>query len=166
MNRYDLIKHYLYMLQHKKFMYSGEMISKIWKISVKQCMLFNSLLFLGQAYISFEQSEGNFERTRSLYERLLKENEELKKNATVWISYARFEASLVEDAVVKSDSQGDSAQRSQCLERASGVLQRAKKYLGTLGPKFQKEKELVGTELSKVEQKLKNRGNVKVVGKN
>ena len=43
-----------------------------------------------QAYIEFELSEGEYERTRQLYERLLDRTKHLK----VWISYAKFEASV------------------------------------------------------------------------
>ncbi|KAL5745969.1 hypothetical protein ACOSP7_027115 [Xanthoceras sorbifolium] len=40
------------------------------------------------AYIEFEKSEGEYERTRVLYERLLDRTKDLK----VWISHAKFEA--------------------------------------------------------------------------
>ncbi|KAI9173934.1 hypothetical protein LWI28_009080 [Acer negundo] len=40
------------------------------------------------AYIEFEKSEGEYERTRALYERLL----DRTKNLKVWISYAKIEA--------------------------------------------------------------------------
>ena len=43
-----------------------------------------------QAYIDFELSEGEYERTRQLYERLLDHT----KNLKVWISYAKFESSV------------------------------------------------------------------------
>ena len=42
-----------------------------------------------QAYIEFELSEGEYERTRQLYERLL----DRTKNLKVWIIYAKFESS-------------------------------------------------------------------------
>ena len=41
-----------------------------------------------QSYIDFEISEGERERTRLLYERLL----DRTKHVKVWMSYARFEA--------------------------------------------------------------------------
>ncbi|KAJ0958060.1 putative tetratricopeptide-like helical domain superfamily [Helianthus annuus] len=43
---------------------------------------------LWKAYINFEIAEGEFERTRQLYERLLDRTKHLK----VWITYAKFEA--------------------------------------------------------------------------
>ncbi|GKF34368.1 crooked neck-like protein 1, partial [Tanacetum coccineum] len=48
---------------------------------------------LWKAYIDFEIAEGEFERTRQLYERLLDRTKHLK----VWISYAKFEASAMEE---------------------------------------------------------------------
>jgi len=46
-----------------------------------------------QAYIDFEISEGEYDRTRELYKRLLDRTKHLK----VWISCAKFEASAVEE---------------------------------------------------------------------
>ena len=43
---------------------------------------------LWKSYIDFEIAQGDWERTRSLYERLLERTTHVK----VWISYARFEA--------------------------------------------------------------------------
>ncbi|KAJ0810681.1 putative tetratricopeptide-like helical domain superfamily [Helianthus annuus] len=48
---------------------------------------------LWKAYINFEIAEGEFERTRQLYERLLDRTKHLK----VWITYAKFEASAIEE---------------------------------------------------------------------
>ncbi|GKF53978.1 crooked neck-like protein 1, partial [Tanacetum coccineum] len=48
---------------------------------------------LWKAYINFEIAEWEFERTRQLYERLLDRTKHLK----VWISYAKFEASAIEE---------------------------------------------------------------------
>ncbi|KAK2967471.1 hypothetical protein RJ640_000628 [Escallonia rubra] len=48
---------------------------------------------LWKAYIDFETSEGEFERTRQLYERLL----DRTKHGKVWISYSKFEASALEE---------------------------------------------------------------------
>ena len=62
-----------------------------------------------QAYIDFEIAEGEFERTRALYERLLDRTKHLK----VWISYAKFEASAMEENV---------EQKKQCIEHARSML--------------------------------------------
>lgn len=48
---------------------------------------------LWKAYIDFEFSQGEFENGRQLYERLLEKTTHVK----VWISYAKFEASLESD---------------------------------------------------------------------
>lgn len=68
------------------------------------------IFFLCQTYIDFEISEGEFERTRALYERLLNRTKHLK----VWISYAKFEASAMED------SEDDIEQKKKCIQRARG----------------------------------------------
>ncbi|KAB1219232.1 Protein CHUP1, chloroplastic [Morella rubra] len=49
--------------------------------------------YVSQTYIDFEISEGEFGRTIELYERLLDRTKHLK----VWISYAKFEVSAMED---------------------------------------------------------------------
>ncbi|KAL6869009.1 NineTeen Complex (NTC) component [Amphichorda felina] len=48
---------------------------------------------LWKAYIDFEEEEGEYERTRDLYERLLDKTDHVK----VWISYAHFEINIPED---------------------------------------------------------------------
>lgn len=48
----------------------------------------NKLKTLWKAYIDFELEEGEEERTRALYERLLERTQHVK----VWISFAQFEA--------------------------------------------------------------------------
>ena len=64
------------------------------------------------AYIEFEISEGEFERTRQLYERLL----DCSKHVRFWISYARFEA-----------------QENHSIEHARMVFSRAAGYLKARG---------------------------------
>ena len=63
-----------------------------------------------QAYIDFELSEGEFERTRELYERLLDRTKHLK----VWISYAKFEATTMEET--------DGVDSSGCIQRARSKI--------------------------------------------
>jgi len=48
---------------------------------------------LWKAYIDFEEEEGEYDRTRDLYERLLEKTGHVK----VWISYAHFEINVPED---------------------------------------------------------------------
>ena len=56
-----------------------------------------------QAYIDFEISEGERQRTRVLYQRLL----DRTKHVKVWLSYARFEAAPMPAAAV--DEEGNAA---------------------------------------------------------
>lgn len=73
-----------------------------------------------QAYIDFEISEGEFNRTRALYERLLDRTKHLK----VWISYAKFEASAMREdgggsELAENDGQEDFLeQKKQCIQNA------------------------------------------------
>ncbi|QSL64131.1 hypothetical protein MERGE_000286 [Pneumocystis wakefieldiae] len=71
---------------------------------------------LWKAYIDFEFEEGEYDRTRILYERLLEKTQHVK----VWISFAHFEFS------VPDDSNNDS---EYSKERARNVFQRAYKSL-------------------------------------
>lgn len=69
-----------------------------------------------QAYIDFEIAEREFERTRQLYERLLDRTKHLK----VWISYAKFEASAMEEVEQQEELPEDvlKEQRQQCIKNA------------------------------------------------
>ncbi|KAL0396714.1 UNVERIFIED_CONTAM: Pre-splicing factor clf1 [Sesamum calycinum] len=70
---------------------------------------------LWKAYIDFEISEAEYERTRALYERLLNRTKHLK----VWISYAKFEASAMDEGLQESDlRESDYEQKRKCLQRA------------------------------------------------
>ncbi|KAG5570891.1 hypothetical protein H5410_060657 [Solanum commersonii] len=83
---------------------------------------------LWKAYIDFEISEGEFERTRALYERLLNRTKHLK----VWISYAKFEASTIDDS--------DIEQKKKCLQHAKDVFERAVSYLINSAPELKEER--------------------------
>ncbi|KAK4734638.1 hypothetical protein R3W88_008899 [Solanum pinnatisectum] len=82
---------------------------------------------LWKAYIDFEISEGEFERTRALYERLLNRTKHLK----VWISYAKFEASAMGS---------DIKQKKKCLQHARDVFERADSYLINSAPELKEER--------------------------
>ena len=70
-----------------------------------------------QAYIEFEISEGEHDRTRELYDRLLDRTKHLK----VWVSYAKFEATIpLDDGVVEEDDV--IAHKKQRLLRSRGML--------------------------------------------
>ncbi|KPM38133.1 Pre-mRNA-splicing factor clf1 [Neonectria ditissima] len=64
----------------------------IFELAVQQPQLDMPEL-LWKAYIDFEEEEGEYERTRELYERLLEKTDHVK----VWISYAHFEINIPED---------------------------------------------------------------------
>ena len=93
-------------------------------------MVIIHLFILWQAYIDFEISEGEFERTRELYERLLDRTKHLK----VWISYAKFEASAMEEDAKGSDLAEDDLQehhheqKKQCIQHARSKEFLAKSY--------------------------------------
>ncbi|KZZ94791.1 cell cycle control protein (Cwf4) [Moelleriella libera RCEF 2490] len=79
---------------------------------------------LWKAYIDFEEEEGEYERTRELYERLLEKTDHVK----VWISYAHFEINIPEDD--EEEEEGDDGQEEQPLSeeakaRARRVFERA-----------------------------------------
>ncbi|KAL7930868.1 TPR-like protein [Trichoderma chlorosporum] len=81
---------------------------------------------LWKAYIDFEEEEGEYERTRELYERLLEKTDHVK----VWISYAHFEINIPED----DEGEGDEEQEEQPVSdeakaRARKVFERAHKSM-------------------------------------
>ncbi|XP_063901171.1 crooked neck-like protein 1 [Zophobas morio] len=66
---------------------------------------------LWKAYIDFEYEEENYKETRNLYKKLLKRTQHVK----VWISYAKFEASLTDgQAQVRARSVFEQAH--QCMK--------------------------------------------------
>ncbi|KAL7794547.1 TPR-like protein [Trichoderma ceciliae] len=83
---------------------------------------------LWKAYIDFEEEEGEYERTRELYERLLEKTDHVK----VWISYAHFEINIPEDD--EAEGAADAEQEEQPISeeakaRARKVFQRAHKSM-------------------------------------
>ncbi|KAJ6445599.1 pre-mRNA splicing factor CLF1 [Purpureocillium lavendulum] len=86
---------------------------------------------LWKAYIDFEEEEGEYERTRDLYERLLAKTDHVK----VWISYAHFEINIPDD---DGNDNGDEAEDEEEEEqpvseeakaRARKVFERALKSM-------------------------------------
>ncbi|KAH9908799.1 cell cycle control protein [Xylariomycetidae sp. FL2044] len=86
---------------------------------------------LWKAYIDFEEEEGEYDKTRDLYERLLEKTDHVK----VWISYAHFEINIPEE---EEEEEGDGNEEKPVSEeakaRARKVFERAHKSM--------KEKEL------------------------
>ncbi|KAK4162094.1 hypothetical protein QBC43DRAFT_322327 [Cladorrhinum sp. PSN259] len=76
-----------------------------------------------KAYIDFEEEEGEYERTRALYERLL----EKANHPKVWISYAQFEINIPE--AEEEENEGEEEESGQVSEeakaRARKVFERA-----------------------------------------
>ncbi len=84
---------------------------------------------LWKAYIDFEEEEGEYGRTRALYERLLQKADHPK----VWISYAQFEINIPEagagsggEREGEEDEGDEEAPVSEAAkERARAVFERA-----------------------------------------
>ncbi|PTB64126.1 TPR-like protein [Trichoderma citrinoviride] len=83
---------------------------------------------LWKAYIDFEEEEGEYERTRELYERLLEKTDHVK----VWISYAHFEINIPEegddDAAAAADDE-EQPVSDEAKARARRVFERAHKSM-------------------------------------
>ncbi|KAK1239596.1 hypothetical protein MKX07_001050 [Trichoderma sp. CBMAI-0711] len=82
---------------------------------------------LWKAYIDFEEEEGEYERTRALYERLLEKTDHVK----VWISYAHFEINIPEEGGDEEQEQEDDEQpvSEEAKARARRVFERAHKSM-------------------------------------
>lgn len=114
---------------------------------------------LWKAYIDFEIAEGEYERTRQLYERLLDRTKHLK----VWISYAKFEASAgMEDEEVGEEAQ---EQQLECIQGCRVVFERAFDYFRTSAPELKEERAMLLEEWLNVESSFGNLGDVSLVQK-
>ena len=83
---------------------------------------------LWKAYIDFEEEEGEYERTRELYERLLEKTDHVK----VWISYAHFEINIPEEEEEEQDGEDEEKEQpvsDEAKARARGVFERAHKRM-------------------------------------
>ncbi|KAI9800084.1 MAG: NineTeen Complex (NTC) component [Sarcosagium campestre] len=88
---------------------------------------------LWKAYIDFEEEEGEYDRTRQLYERLLEKTDHVK----VWISYAHFEINVPEEEDGEEEEDDDDQEKpvsEEAKRRARVIFDRAYKSM--------KEKEL------------------------
>ncbi|KAF2796238.1 TPR-like protein [Melanomma pulvis-pyrius CBS 109.77] len=77
-----------------------------------------------KAYIDFEEGEGEYEKTRQLYERLLQRTDHVK----VWTSWAQFEIG-VPDSEEAGDEEEDKPVSDEAKIRARKVFERAHKTL-------------------------------------
>lgn len=80
---------------------------------------------LWKAYIDLEEEEGEYERTRELYERLLEKTGHVK----VWISYAHFEINIPEDDEAEGEEQEEQPISEEAKARARKVFERAHKSM-------------------------------------
>lgn len=87
---------------------------------------------LWKAYIDFEEEEGEYDRTRALYERLLDKTDHVK----VWISYAHFEINVPDpgEEEEEENEQDEDTVSEEAKARARKIFERAYKRM--------KEKEL------------------------
>ncbi|KAF2761683.1 putative cell cycle control protein [Pseudovirgaria hyperparasitica] len=93
----------------------------IFELAVQQQQLDMPEL-LWKAYIDFEEEEGEYDRTRNLYERLLEKTDHVK----VWISYAHFEINIPEG---DEDEDEEAPVSEEAKTRARAVFKRAYKSL-------------------------------------
>jgi len=92
-----------------------------------------------KAYIDFEEEEGEYERTRQLYERLLEKADHPK----VWISYAQFEINISDSDEEIPEGEEEEEERpvsEQAKARARAIFERAHKSM--------KERELKAERVS------------------
>jgi crooked neck len=94
----------------------------IFELAVNQPVLDMPEL-LWKAYIDFEEEEGEYERTRLLYERLLEKTGHVK----VWISYAHFEINVPDDdeEEEEGDEEAEKPVSEGAKDRARKVFERA-----------------------------------------
>ncbi|KAK1996842.1 TPR-like protein [Colletotrichum falcatum] len=93
----------------------------IFELAVSQPVLDMPEL-LWKAYIDFEEEEGEYERTRELYERLLHKTDHVK----VWISFAHFELNIPED---EEEAEEEAPISNEAKARARKVFERAHKSM-------------------------------------
>lgn len=97
----------------------------IFELAVDEPMLdFPELVW--KAYIDFEEEEGEYEKTRQLYERLLQKTDHVK----VWISWAQFEIGVPDTEEAETGDDAETQQISeQAKSRARKIFERAHKTM-------------------------------------
>ncbi|KAI2622933.1 cell cycle control protein [Hypomontagnella submonticulosa] len=80
---------------------------------------------LWKAYIDFEEEEGEYDKTRDLYERLLEKTDHVK----VWISYAHFEINIPEEDEEEAGEEEERPVSEEAKTRARNVFDRAHKRM-------------------------------------
>ncbi|KFZ00147.1 hypothetical protein V498_00254 [Pseudogymnoascus sp. VKM F-4517 (FW-2822)] len=94
----------------------------VYELAVNQQMLDMPEL-VWKSYIDFEEEEGEYERTRLLYERLLEKTGHVK----VWISYAHFEINIPDEEEGEEEEERPISEAAKA--RARGVFERAHKSM-------------------------------------
>lgn len=79
---------------------------------------------LWKAWIDFEYNQGEFDRTRALYERLLQKTNHVK----VWVSFAQLELSVPEGEAEEDEDEDEDEEKppsEEAIARARKIFQRA-----------------------------------------
>lgn len=74
-----------------------------------------------KAYIDFEVEEGQYDRARALYEKLLEKTDHVK----VWISYAEFEVGIPDDEAEEEDEEEGAEKKERVISDAAKARGRA-----------------------------------------
>ncbi|PIA63485.1 hypothetical protein AQUCO_00201082v1 [Aquilegia coerulea] len=118
---------------------------------------------LWKEYINFEISEGEYERARQLYARLVFRT----KHLNVWISYANFEATAGVDMLGDQVSLASLfEQKKQCLHHARRVFETAVNYFKTSVPEQKEERAMLLKEWLNMESSFGNLGDISLVQDN
>ncbi|KAL8826823.1 MAG: hypothetical protein Q9191_003560 [Dirinaria sp. TL-2023a] len=98
----------------------------IFELAVNQSSLDMPEL-LWKAYIDFEEEEGEYDRTRALYERLLDKTDHVK----VWISFAHFEINVPDEGEEEEEEDEDEEKpvSEEAKKRARAIFERAYKSM-------------------------------------
>jgi crooked neck len=80
---------------------------------------------LWKSYIDFEEEEGEYDRTRKLYERLLDKTDHVK----VWISFAHFEINVPDEEEEEGDEDEEKPVSEEAKGRARKIFERALKSM-------------------------------------
>ena len=103
----------------------------VFELAVAQPMLDMPEL-LWKAYIDFEEEEGEYDRTRALYERLLQKTSHVK----VWISYAQFELNVPDPGEEEVEDEEEERPISEAaIARARKTFTRAYEEMKSQGLK-------------------------------
>jgi crooked neck len=120
----------------------------IFELAIDQAVLDMPEL-LWKAYIDFEEEEGEYDRTRQLYERLLDKTDHVK----VWISYAHFEINIPDEDEEEVEEEDEEKPVSELAKkRARKVFERALKSMKD--KELKEEVRTLTTSLTKSSERL------------